>query len=207
MATETDQLTIESGHVSDLSDQDILIQYCLQNKVNKVAVDELLKRGFDSLEALKLVAMEDLSSQNIPMGQRRLIHHIAQALKSDDATSGLSGNTPSMTSAGNTGVPHNTSGNTSETSGSATITDGSTGASYANQPAAQQTTFGPQGVSQDFYNQALLGTLLNQQSQAANSANLNVLGAGTLSANLSANNNSANIQGPQPLLSDPQVHI
>ena len=52
----------ETASVSEMSDQDILIQYCLQNKVNKNAVDELLKRGFDSLEALKLVAMEDLSS-------------------------------------------------------------------------------------------------------------------------------------------------
>ena len=85
MATETDQLTIESGHFLNLSDQDILIQYCLQNKVNKVTIDELLKRSFNSLEALKLVAMEDLSSQNISIGQRRLIHHIAQALKSDNA--------------------------------------------------------------------------------------------------------------------------
>ena len=40
----------ETVSVSEMSDQDILIQYCLQNKVNKNAVDELLKRGFDSLK-------------------------------------------------------------------------------------------------------------------------------------------------------------
>ena len=41
---------VNIGLISDLSDQDIMIQYCLTNKVNKVAIDELLKRGFNSLE-------------------------------------------------------------------------------------------------------------------------------------------------------------
>ena len=73
--------------VSDMSDEEILIKYCLDNKINKTALDELLKRGFDSLDALKLVYMEDLSSQNIPMGQRRLIFHIAQALNTNEPAS------------------------------------------------------------------------------------------------------------------------
>ena len=44
--------------ISDLSDQDVLIQYCLQSKVDKTAMDELLKRGYDSLDAFKLVNIE-----------------------------------------------------------------------------------------------------------------------------------------------------
>ena len=73
--------------VSAMSDMDILIQYYLENKVNKTAVDELLKRGFDSLDMLKLVNMEDFSSQHIPIGQRPLIFHIPQALDKVDNTS------------------------------------------------------------------------------------------------------------------------
>ena len=41
--------------VSKLSDEDRVINYCLQNKVSKIAIDELLKLGFTSLEALRLV--------------------------------------------------------------------------------------------------------------------------------------------------------
>ena len=53
-----------------------------------MAIDELLKRGFDNLEALKLVNLENLSSQNIPMCHRRLIYHITQALNVPETTSG-----------------------------------------------------------------------------------------------------------------------
>ena len=73
--------------VSDLSDQDILISYCLENIVSKTVIDKLLKRGYDRLAALRLVNIKDLSSQNIPMGQRLLIVHIAHTLGADDSTS------------------------------------------------------------------------------------------------------------------------
>ena len=94
--------------VSDMSDQDILIKYCLDNKINKTALDELMKRRFDSLDALKLVNMEDLSSQNIPMGQRRVIFHVAQALNTNEPASTQSGTVTAL-SAGNAGVSHTTS--------------------------------------------------------------------------------------------------
>ena len=74
-----DETNANMASLGDLSDQDIMIKFCLDNKVSKTAIDELLKRGYDSLAALRLVNIEDLSSQNIPMGQRRLIIHIAQA--------------------------------------------------------------------------------------------------------------------------------
>ena len=46
-----------------------------------------LSVGYDSLDALKLVNIEDLSNQNIPMSQMRLICNIAQALKDHNVTS------------------------------------------------------------------------------------------------------------------------
>ena len=52
MANETGKNT-DIGTVSDLSDTDNLIQYCLQNKVKKTVIDKLLKRGFHSLDTLK----------------------------------------------------------------------------------------------------------------------------------------------------------
>ena len=73
---QNEQISVENATLSDPTDSDILIKYCLQNKVNKTAIDELLKRGYNSLDALQLVTMEDLSSQNIPMGQQRLIYHL-----------------------------------------------------------------------------------------------------------------------------------
>ena len=79
--------------VTDLSNQDILIKYCLDNKFGKTAIDKLLKRGYDSFAALRLVNIEDLSSQNISMGQRRIIFHTAQSLGADDSTSGPTGST------------------------------------------------------------------------------------------------------------------
>ena len=68
------------GHMSDMSDEDVVIQYCLENKVSKTAMDELVKRGFTSLAALRLVQMDDLDSQRKPRGQSRLICHLAGAL-------------------------------------------------------------------------------------------------------------------------------
>lgn len=148
------------GTVSDLTDQDLLIQYCLQNKVNKTAIDELLKRGYDSLNALKLVNIEDLSSQHIPMGQRRLIYHIAQALTDNDDTSGQTGSKGSTASG----------------------TQGNTGVSQVNdRPVREQQPVANSSVQQtppDLYSQTLLNTYLNQQSQLTNSASVNVQSAG-----------------------------
>lgn len=170
--------------VSDLTDQDIMVQFCLENKVSKTAIDELLKRGYDSLAALRLVNIEDLSSQNIPMGQRRLIYHIAQALTVDDSTSGQTGSkfSTSSTTVGNTGVSLVTS------------------QAVQSQPVTAGQIHQPQ--AQDVYSHTLLNTLLNQQSQlsttghtSASGFNNHVQQTGTVS------------QGSQPSWSDPQIHI
>ena len=55
MGTE-DQLEVTGqASVSDLADEDVLINYCFQNKIAKPAINKLLNSGFDSLEALALV--------------------------------------------------------------------------------------------------------------------------------------------------------
>ena len=56
------------------------MQFCTQNKVHNVAMDELIKQGFTLLEALKLMKLDDLGSDKIPRGQRRLILHIVETL-------------------------------------------------------------------------------------------------------------------------------
>ena len=216
MADQTSENN-DVGTVSDLSDTDILIQYCLQNKVNKTAVDELLKRGFDSLDALKLVNMEDLSSQHIPMGQRRLIFHIAKALGDTESTSGSTTSvsagqsetaTATPTAGGNTGVSQllqsvgATSASQPNQSQSSTIAAplaGNTGVSQALPGFQQQQT---NNVNNNVYNQTLLNTLLSQQAQLATSG---------LSSN---STNSVNVQtmgtvnqAVQPSWNDPQIHI
>ena len=67
--------------VSYLADEDVVINLCLQNKIAKSTIDELLKRGFNSFEVLTLVVMDNLVSPKIPVGQCRLILHIAGSLK------------------------------------------------------------------------------------------------------------------------------
>ena len=85
MATD-DQLEVTGqASVSDLADEDVLINFCLQSKIAKPAIDELLKRGFHSLEALALVDGDDITTPKIPIGQRKLILHVAEALKSKPA--------------------------------------------------------------------------------------------------------------------------
>ena len=135
--------------ISDLPDQDILIKYCLQSKVNKTALDELLKRVYDSLDALKLVNIEDLSSQNIPMGQRRLIYHITQALINDDITSGPTGSK---------------GGTASKKTGTAIIT-----AEPLSQPHQDFSNVTEDKVN-DSYSQTLLNSLLNHQSVTSNTS-------------------------------------
>ena len=170
--------TDDTAIVSDLSDQDLLIQYCLQNKVNKTAIDELLKRGFDSLEALKLVNLEDLSSQNIPMGQRRLIYHIAQALHVPETTSGDADQSESLasTSAGNTGVSHpvlagaNSASRSDQSSSTPLV--GNTGVSQAHTGLSVSLDQQP---NPDLYGQTLMNALLRQQSQLATSLDDEVL--------------------------------
>ena len=197
--------TDDTAIVSDLSDQDLLIQYCLQNKVNKTAIDELLKRGFDSLEALKLVNLEDLSSQNIPMGQRRLIYHIAQALHVPETTSGDADQSEPLasTSAGNTGFSHpvlagaNSASRSDQSSSTPLV--GNTGVSQAHTGHSVSLDQQP---NPDLYGQTLMNALLRQQSQLATSEQS------------SAPVNSVNIpqfgtvnQEKQPSWNDPQIHI
>ena len=62
-----------TGSVSDMSPADQMIKFCLDNNIQRGVIDELLDRGFDSIQALSLVDSEDLKSQQIPVGQRRLM--------------------------------------------------------------------------------------------------------------------------------------
>ena len=72
---------LSSVRVSDLSDTDKVINYCLENKIDKDIIDEILVRGYTSMEAFVLLDMADIQSPKIPKGQRRLLVHIAEALR------------------------------------------------------------------------------------------------------------------------------
>lgn len=111
MADETtNQVNVGANVVvSDLADEDLVINFCLQNKISKPVVDELLKRGFTSLEALSLVDISDLVSPKIPKGQRRLIIHIAGALRSKTTPAVASGGVSSTEGTANAGSTANVS--------------------------------------------------------------------------------------------------
>ena len=66
--------------VGAMSPGDEVIKFCLDNRIQRPVIDELLERGFDSLQALSLIDIEDLKTQKIPIGQRRLILHISKSL-------------------------------------------------------------------------------------------------------------------------------
>ena len=67
--------------VSEMSSSDQVIKFLLDNKIQHSVVDEILERGFDSLEALSLLDPEDIKSQNIPVVQRRLLVHVSKSLE------------------------------------------------------------------------------------------------------------------------------
>ncbi|MEW8546117.1 MAG: hypothetical protein AB2693_21565 [Candidatus Thiodiazotropha sp.] len=71
------------------------MQFLLENKVSRQAVDEVIKRGYTSLQALRLIDIRDLDTPVIPLGQRRLIPHVASAINTTP------GNTTSNTEPNN----------------------------------------------------------------------------------------------------------
>ena len=92
--------TSQNDPVVVRSDEKLVTEFCLANKVSKAATEELLKRGFTSLVALKLVEMDDLSSEKIPKGQRRLIMHITRALLHQDAVGSVDGTAKDILTSG-----------------------------------------------------------------------------------------------------------
>ena len=87
MAEELTLQAVPTATVTDMSESDKVIKYCLQNHIDKEVIDEVLARGYTSMAALKLMDPSDLQSPKIPKGQRRLLMHIAKALSTDGASS------------------------------------------------------------------------------------------------------------------------
>ena len=181
-----------------LSDEELVMQFCIQNKVSKTATDELLKRGFTSLEAHKLVELDDLSSEKNQRGQRRLILHIVRTLlhdgTADDGTAvGTSAGIANPVSTPNTG-------SVSTTDGTATVTDASTTSVPEHitqevepplEVAAQNDT--AKAIENlDLYTSLLKNMLAQQKSVIQNTQN-------------NATPDSA--PASQPSWNDPQIHI
>ncbi|MES9882076.1 MAG: hypothetical protein ABW185_14470 [Sedimenticola sp.] len=157
-----DVVEIIQGTVSAMSDSDKMVQFCLMHKVGNQAVEELLKRGYTSLEALQLVVESDLDSPKIARGQRRLILHIAGKIEGDGATGSV------QASAGLPKAP------------APPAQQASAGMPQA--PALELQGSGPsQGATAgDVYSAALLSNLIQQQSELQ-------LNAGSMITNTSPN--------------------
>ncbi|MCG8113587.1 MAG: hypothetical protein N0E59_22785, partial [Candidatus Thiodiazotropha taylori] len=182
--------------VSEVSDEDMVINFCLQHKISRASIEELLKRGYTSLEALSLVDMSDLVTPKIPKGQRRLIMHIAGTLKIK--TTSQTGGTATVTDrTASTSLAEETTQTipfpeTAEvTRSTTTSTDAvpafTLGASNGVQPTSSNNR------SDDFYQQHVDSLRREQQRLTA--------GSGLATATNSA------MQMPQVSWSDPQIHL
>ena len=198
------------GTVTDLSDSDLVINYCLQNKVDKVAVDELLKRGYTSLEALQLIEADDLSGPKIPRGQRRLIMHIAAALKGTASSpAGSTDGTANAATENNEENRRSTEGQSATsgtaTSGTTTTTTTLTTAAAPGAPEVPRVTTTTNGVysaprndNADLYHSAFVNNLISQQ---------HAIQGLTTAQNSGSVSTSASPLQPQVSWNDPQVHI
>ena len=87
MAEGTEPTPVTLATVSDMSETDKVIIYCLDNHINKDVIDKVVLRGYTSMAAFKLMDISDLQSPKIPKGLRCLLLHISQALSKDASPS------------------------------------------------------------------------------------------------------------------------
>ena len=168
----------QTGFVSELTPKDQLIKFCMDNNVQKGVINELLEKGFDSLNTFRLVEADDIRSQKIPIGQRKLLLHLAKSLIDQTETS----QNPQETTTGSHPL---------ENPGS----DQTIGDLQENQSAAGATPIN----NVDTY-QSLINTLISQQSQLAGQFSST---GGVQSQHCVANS----LSQAQPSWKDPQIHI
>ena len=168
----------QTGFVSELTPKDQLIKFCMDNNVQKGVINELLEKGFDSLNTFRLVEADDIRSQKIPIGQRKLLLHLAKSLIDQTETT----QNPQETTTGSHPL---------ENPGS----DQTIGDPQENHPAAGATPIN----NMDTY-QSLINTLINQQSQLAGQFSTT---GGVQSQHCVANS----LSQAQPSWKDPQIHI
>ena len=59
--------------VRTLFDEEAIFVWAAENKINKEAIDKLIKDDFPSMDALRLVDQEDLHKSKLPHGQQKPI--------------------------------------------------------------------------------------------------------------------------------------
>ncbi|CAC5389299.1 unnamed protein product [Mytilus coruscus] len=72
----------------ELSDVDRVKKWASSKKINDLTVAELIKHGYDSIEALSCILPEDIVKTKIPIGQQRLV---VRAVKSTFQTGDKNG--------------------------------------------------------------------------------------------------------------------
>ncbi|MEW8544941.1 MAG: hypothetical protein AB2693_15555 [Candidatus Thiodiazotropha sp.] len=173
-----------------MSDEELVLQFCLQNKVSKTAAEELLKRGFTSLEALRLVELDDLASEKIPRGQRRLILHIVRTLLQGGADERTSGGTNTGTTDPSTPIAGSSdaTGTATGTSVPVIISQEVSTPEVTSQNEATKTN----ETNTDLYTNLLKNMVAQQQTVIQNSL---------------SDVNPECAQAAQPSWNDPQIHI
>ena len=75
--------------IRTLSDEEVVSDWAIGNKISADAVEKLFKEGFTSVEAIKLLDSDDLSRSKIPRGQQKLILASVKKLFTDENRTGL----------------------------------------------------------------------------------------------------------------------
>ena len=161
----------QTATVSEMAPSDMVIKFLLDNKIQPGVIDEVIERGYDSLEALSLLNPEDLKTQKIPIGQRRLLLHIAKSLGTDGTTS--------------------------------TVQAGSSARSASTSTSVQQPT---ESANSDIYHQALVNSLVTQQTQLAGHQSGTPHSAFNSNSGINVSN-SLGFDTEQPSWQNPQTHI
>ena len=180
--------------LSDMTPADLVVKFLLDNKIQRAVIDEVLERGLDSLEALSLLDPEDIKTQKIPVGQRRLLLYIAKSLGTQgQRSSALIGSEacPNIQTRGSGSTPVNQPATMSTT--------------HRAQPTSLPT--GTEGINTDVYQQTLMNSLITQQAQLAGRQSGTPMGASAPIRDTSDNGHPQGLDSTQPTWQNPQIHI
>lgn len=72
------------------TNEEMVAAWTAENNISDEAREKLLKEGFTSIDAIKLIEMDDLVKTKIPRGQQKLIFASVQKLKRDQQVVGAS---------------------------------------------------------------------------------------------------------------------
>lgn len=145
--------------IQTFSDEQLVTSWLAERKISRDAIEKLLKDGFTSMEAVKLIESEDLVKSKIPRGQQKLIISEVQKLVRAENSDALSQTAHAQVSneAGN--------GISQQKTAQAQLTESSATAEVNNQHGGQATSQLP-NANDDVYIRAIMEQFNRGQADA-----------------------------------------